>query len=486
MFGFLFFARDILNDSAHDLSFVPFLFNNSSTIESTFSVLRRTNRDTALSIEKGLLAGNLKKAHTISSKSHSGKDSMQENPTLFDSDHDFLAGPKERERWFDQLLRKRQENAAGRQQPPEGKRVATFPPHARGSKLERWRSIAMGSEDGPSFSAVLVKNKSFRDWAEASMHCEETKRWFEKIICCESEEDDAFFDGLCQRINWKLVTMLLEAWEEEKSFFGKLIAMLQDKDVHGLLPVGTSLNERMGFVSLILVLVEEIERRQRSGVVALAENIRRKKMGDKLLNKKDVNKLFGWAIHSVRQKKQKESFKVKENGGDRTQLEKEIQFLKSMIFRKSQALLNEEHCQNHYDSFLRSYDKGGLTLVNPKHFDFGLRVLEWVSEAVTTEKLESTMGVTKQAKDKLLVDKNLIDDFLEVTKDHKELDEEGKLKVLKELLAKLANVKFHDVVSQIGRKKTGRGGKEITRADLTTRDHRSNVTREEDRTNTRE
>ena len=49
------------------------------------------------------------------------------------------------------------------------------------------------------------------------------------------------------------------------------------------------------------------------------------------------------------------------------------------------------------------------------------------------------------------------------------MDEEEKLKVLRELLAKLANVKFHDVVTQVGRKKTGRGGKEITRADLTTR-----------------
>ena len=109
-------------------------------------------------------------------------------------------------------------------------------------------------------------------------------------------------------------------------------------------------------------------------------------------------------------------------------------------------------------------------MVNPKHFDFGLRALERVSEAVTPRELESTLGVAKQAKDKLLVDEDLIDDFLVVTKDHKGLDEEGKVKVLKELLAKLANCKFQDVVTQVGRKKTGRGGQESTRTELNTRD----------------
>ena len=125
--------------------------------------------------------------------------------------------------------------------------------------------------------------------------------------------------------------------------------------------------------------------------------------------------------------------------------------------------------EKNWDSFLRGYDKGGLTLVKPSHFDFGMRVMECVSEAVNPEKLESTQDVTKSAKEKLLSDVKLIEKFLEVTNDHKGLDDKGKLKVLRELLAKLANVKFHDVVTQVGRKKTGRGAKEVTRADLTTR-----------------
>ena len=42
---------------------------------------------------------------------------------------------------------------------------------------------------------------------------------------------------------------------------------------------------------------------------------------------------------------------------------------------------------------------------------------------------------------------------------------------MKELFAKLANRKFQDVIiTQVGRKKTGRGGQESTRTELNTRD----------------
>ena len=111
--------------------------------------------------------------------------------------------------------------------------------------------------------------------------------------------------------------------------------MLQTPDMDGLLRADASLGERAGVVSLVLVLFEEMERRQRSGVFALAQNLSKKNQGrGKELDTKDVNKLFGWAIHSVRQLKQNESFQVRQAGGDRTQLEREIQFLKSMVWRK--------------------------------------------------------------------------------------------------------------------------------------------------------
>ena len=118
---------------------------------------------------------------------------------------------------------------------------------------------------------------------------------------------------------------------------------------------------------------------------------------------------------------------------------------------------------------MRSYDEDGLTPVNPKHFDFGFKVIKWVSEAVTTAKLGSNLDVTKIEREMLLENKQLQQEFLELTESHKALDKEGKLKILRQLLQKVANVKFHDVVTVVGRRKTGRGTKEAPRAEETTR-----------------
>ena len=96
-------------------------------------------------------------------------------------------------------------------------------------------------------------------------------------------------------------------------------------------------------------------------------------------------------------------------------------------------------------------------------------MIKLVNEAVTAAKLGSVLNVTKSEKWMLLENDQLKEEFLKMTEDHKALGKEGKLKVLKQLLGKVANVKFHDVVTQVGRRKTGRGAKEATRAEETTR-----------------
>ena len=55
--------------------------------------------------------------------------------------------------------------------------------------------------------------------------------------------------------------------------------------------------------------------------------------------------IFGWEIFSVRQLKQNESFKLRQDGGNRAQTEEETQFLKSMVRCKSEALVDKSHCE---------------------------------------------------------------------------------------------------------------------------------------------
>ena len=61
-YAFLNYAKDILSNASYKVEFVPYLHNNSSSLESTFSVLRATGRDDAIAIEKGLIASNFRAA----------------------------------------------------------------------------------------------------------------------------------------------------------------------------------------------------------------------------------------------------------------------------------------------------------------------------------------------------------------------------------------------------------------------------------------
>ena len=49
-----------------------------------------------------------------------------------------------------------------------------------------------------------------------------------------------------------------------------------------------------------------------------------------------------------------------------------------------------------------------MTLVAPEYFDFGLEVMEKVSGALTTRKMQTKMGSTKESKRKMLHDKYLL------------------------------------------------------------------------------
>ena len=78
------------------------------------------------------------KDHKItSSASCSEKDSLDDDVSLFNSNHGFLAGPKAREEWFDSQLRKRKESTENRRQPSDEQKVPTFPPDGRGVQLQR-------------------------------------------------------------------------------------------------------------------------------------------------------------------------------------------------------------------------------------------------------------------------------------------------------------------------------------------------------------
>lgn len=95
--------------------------------------------------------------------------------------------PKEQERWFNQLKKRKTEKLA--RNSPIGSsptKVQTFPPSMEKSdKVVRWCSIAFGEENRLSFSAVMVKNKAFL-WVGRSINAQSRDKkvvWTDQCLC---------------------------------------------------------------------------------------------------------------------------------------------------------------------------------------------------------------------------------------------------------------------------------------------------------------
>ena len=110
----------------------------------------------------------------------------------------------------------------------------------------------------------------------------------------------------------------------------------------------------MGVVTLILVPNDEMIRRERTGLIDFAEEQRKKKGGEALLGIQDVNKIFGWAIFDLRRIKTKHMHKHEEGRDTRIELQMEIDFLRSMMFYREEAMLDQAYMEKCYDIFMRT------------------------------------------------------------------------------------------------------------------------------------
>ena len=187
-----------------------------------------------------------------------------------------------------------------------------------------------------------------------------------------------------------------------------------------------------------------------------------------MLGIQDVNKIFGWAIFDLRRIKTKHMHKHEEGSDTRIELQMEIDFLRSMMFYREEAMLDQAYMEKCYDIFMRTWDRGGLTLVNTKYFDFGKNLMKEVSTALTKTKLQSNLNVCESAKKELLADKELFGNFCTISKNYKELLKKTRKKIFEELMEKVVNVKFSDVMRTVREDETTRGS-EKKPTDLNTR-----------------
>eukprot|EP00536_Pseudo-nitzschia_multiseries_P009562 jgi/Psemu1/23564/gm1.23564_g len=145
------------------------------------------------------------------------------------------------------------------------------------------------------------------------------------------------------------------------------------------------------------------------------------------------------------------------------QLRKEIGFLSSMRFYAEETLQSQVYLDKCYnDSFLRSSNRGRLTLGNEQYFYFEVMLMKKVSASVDQEKLGNDPDVTANVKDDILKNDELLEVFLDCSKGNVYL---GKLiekkKIFAELVDKVINARFSEEIRAYREEHTERGTKSI-------------------------
>ena len=210
------------------------------------------------------------------------------------------------------------------------------------------------------------------------------------------------------------------------------------------------------------VFTLEGEKKLRGGLIKYAEEKAKSKGGEgKELHVRDVNLIVGWAIFHLRRKKiihlRREDNEDSVNG---LKLKNEISFLSHMRMYAEEALLSQSYLDKCYDSFLRSSNRGFMTLVSEEYFAFGVEAIKKVSSALTGEKLQNQLQTTQKEKQRILNDKSLLDLFMDCSANNNHLDgEEEKKIIFYELMEKIVNARFSEEIRAYKEEFTTRGSK---------------------------
>ena len=321
-----------------------------------------------------------------------------------------------------------------------------------------------------NYSTMLLNNVEFREMAKLAS-TGPNKNWFEQVILGEKEPEITL---LFQKINFRLVSWVAKAGEHKRDgvkgikatlsqYELKVLNMLQDKSVGGLVSFEDgNLNncERIGVVVLVQILSREFNNRLCHGLATNAEKASMVRNESEPLPVRDVNQIFGWAIFNTRlgliEKKRKEF----EGSIKEIKLTNQINFLSEMRMYASEAVLSDDYVEKYYDLFLRSTDRGYMTLVREKYCGFGLQLMDKLSRLVTQQKLKLEHEVVKKAKISILEDIELKETFLDCCEsDIYLVGEKEKMEMFVVLVTKTANARFSDELRAFRQANTVRGCK---------------------------
>ena len=397
---------------------------------------------------------------------YSNDDISNENETLKKAPYDSTTGPKRREEWLNEQIKKRDLEIV----PNLGTKVLIFPKDvaaAADDSVRQFMNMVGTEETTESYSSLLLKTHSFREFAKLSS-IGPARSWFENVM---NGKQEGHFDTLCQQINWKLVNMLAKAGaaksgaknDDEKkavSYQFQIWEMVEKKDLEGLVSDTCPIGDRMGVIALIQILDEAIEQKLWAGMIERAELLRKNSNKEKPFHYRDVNSIFGWAVFHARKAKMKERFRRNDDEEKYAELTKEIEFLSAMRMYKSEAALSDHYLENCYHDTMRTSDRGHMTLVREEFFEFGYMLMDNLSSSVTEGKLLSKMEVLRLEKEAILNNTPLWEMWKVSSEKVQCVTEGDRKKMFEYVVKKTVHTKFEDVFKGLRGKLTARGTKQ--------------------------
>ena len=232
--------------------------------------------------------------------------------------------------------------------------------------------------------------------------------------------------------------------------------------LEGIIDSTVSNNVRQAIVILVHILNAELEKKQWNGLSDYADLKVSQATGNKLRFNvvRDVNKMFGWAIYNLRLGKIEEKKSAVEGSEKEEKLVKQIEFLSHLRIYAEEAMEQKEYLDKYYDSFMRSSNRGYMTLVSIKYFDFGSQLITKVTETLNQRKLKNNLDATEKGKKLIMNDQDLLNCFLTASQDNVHMESKvDQTTMFKLLVDKVINTRFSEEFWAYKEEYTVRGGK---------------------------
>jgi len=453
-------------------SYVPFLHSNQSSLEATFSHIRRVGGDSSLNYPSAITTINTHNSIKILNSS---------NP-CYNGDKSEVGRSWGR---LEELLGRTDDSQAltvkswweGRKNAAEVA-VAILPPADNDGELrvlgstDRFRSLynAMSSYSIPSnFSYYLSCDETFEGVARVSIGTSEEKHF--KAMATLSDDDETLLNAACQNILLTIFTSLDESiqtksghkssfwWHQKEFITGKKLA-----ECRKLFPVTCQSQVFAALVTFHLgrlfgrwldeAIIEITTTTPTTDAPSTADGVtgtNEASMSDAEINS-EVTNFVGWAMkealdHYRDQWQRSEEFLHGEEDEDEdeaisgeTNDRKCVRYIKSMRLLHRHAIEDAEYLHKYYAPIDQIRNRGGMFLLAPSYVLFAKTLMERTRSLVNSNSFKMNGNSTiKTAYDAIIDNKDLWKLFSEANNDVDDLPED----IAKDIFLKIVKKAFH-------------------------------------------